>query len=275
MPKIIAPESENILVVGNGFDLDLGLPTGYSHFIASPLFDGLVNSGSKTAIYLKKRLHLQKWVDIETELAELSKHNVVESEQFRKEYIELRKTLTAYINQLDYNVINKTSGAARLIQDLVSKGGELVIVDFNYTESVSVLLADAGSTATHIHIHGRAKEENIVFGVQDRARISDNHVFLKKAVSHGFYDEFLAADLMKAATKSVNIFGHSLGITDHTQFYPFFGAGENSKSYKINIYYHAEAAFYDLYEQLDRLTDKRLQRFKIQHDFKMIGPVVS
>ena len=33
-----------VLVLGNGFDLDLGLPTGYSDFLQSPFFYEFLNS---------------------------------------------------------------------------------------------------------------------------------------------------------------------------------------------------------------------------------------
>lgn len=39
-----------VLVIGNGFDLDLGLPTSYSSFIRSPYFDNHVSELQKIVI---------------------------------------------------------------------------------------------------------------------------------------------------------------------------------------------------------------------------------
>lgn len=40
-----------VLVIGNGFDLDLGLPTSYSSFIQSQYFDNHVSEQQKKVIH--------------------------------------------------------------------------------------------------------------------------------------------------------------------------------------------------------------------------------
>jgi hypothetical protein len=64
----------SVLVVGNGFDLNLGLKTAYADFLQSPHFNSLLGS-SGLANCLKNVKDKDRWVDIEAELARFSKAN--------------------------------------------------------------------------------------------------------------------------------------------------------------------------------------------------------
>ena len=57
------------IIIGNGFDINLGLPTGYEDFIVSPQFERLINNDNQLAIHLKNSYALKNWIDIEKELA--------------------------------------------------------------------------------------------------------------------------------------------------------------------------------------------------------------
>lgn len=56
-----------LLIVGNGFDLNLGLKTSYANFIESEQFAKICNSNN-FAKYLKNQNSIQRWVDIENEI---------------------------------------------------------------------------------------------------------------------------------------------------------------------------------------------------------------
>ena len=59
---------DTCLIIGNGFDLNLGLPTSYGNFVESEQFKDMVTRGNKLAIHLKSKYELQNWIDIENEL---------------------------------------------------------------------------------------------------------------------------------------------------------------------------------------------------------------
>lgn len=71
-----------ILIIGNGFDLNLGLKTSYKDFLESPEFGDLVERGSDLASYLRRIQGYNKriqgyntemlWVDVEYELKDYS-----------------------------------------------------------------------------------------------------------------------------------------------------------------------------------------------------------
>ncbi len=56
-----------ILIIGNGFDLNLGLKTSYKEFVESNEFKNLIRNND-LARYLQSVQNNQNWVDIEHEL---------------------------------------------------------------------------------------------------------------------------------------------------------------------------------------------------------------
>ena len=65
---------QSALIIGNGFDLSLGLSTSYMDFVNSDEFQILLNMQNQLAIYLKVNAELQNWIDIENELKLYSKN---------------------------------------------------------------------------------------------------------------------------------------------------------------------------------------------------------
>ena len=57
-----------VAIIGNGFDLNLGLKTSYSDFVNSKDFKSLLNKGNYLVDYLDGKHNLQKWIDVENEL---------------------------------------------------------------------------------------------------------------------------------------------------------------------------------------------------------------
>ena len=123
-----------VLVLGNGFDLDLGLPTGYSDFLQSPFFYEFLNSANilkyhrfdiqKDNIleYLQQQKNLKNWIDIEVELKNLAiktredlndygqviKFKNKATYEIEKSFEVLRKQLCWYLDKMEYTNIKKT-----------------------------------------------------------------------------------------------------------------------------------------------------------------------
>ena len=76
---------QSALIIGNGFDLSLGLSTSYMDFVNSDEFQILLNMQNQLAIYLKVNAELQNWIDIENEL-NLKKDEL--KEEIRKQIIQ-------------------------------------------------------------------------------------------------------------------------------------------------------------------------------------------
>lgn len=246
--KIQALHDRKLLVIiGNGFDLDLGLKTSYKDFMLSPIFDNYrENSHHETTSYGKLNLfdYLQdrfdgndkNWIDIEIELREFAK-NVDLSEYANKqeaiEYIEksfnqVRAALSDYLSGIDYSALNTQSAAIEMLK-AIRNGLNCVIYDFNYTDIDRLLTFIGGTPSFKVHyIHGTLKDRNIVMGFENIRLPYSTLDFMVKFKSDS-YKTSIDFDLRKDldAAEEVLIFGHTLGSTDHSYFKQFFQAEIN------------------------------------------------
>ncbi|MCE8493765.1 bacteriophage abortive infection AbiH family protein [Bacteroides uniformis] len=155
---------QSALIIGNGFDLSLGLSTSYMDFVNSDEFQILLNMQNQLAIYLKVNAELQNWIDIENELKLYSKNE--DNAKFKTEYEALCKQLVVYINNIDYSSINKNSKAYEVLTNLSSTKNN-IILDFNYTASTRLILKQCGLSDEDIDnrlikVHGEASGKSSV-----------------------------------------------------------------------------------------------------------------
>lgn len=281
MKKLKKTRYQYILIIGNGFDLDLGLPTRYSDFLDSKFFERLISDTNDLAKHLKSINELNNWIDIEEEL---KKYSLVSKDpkKFLADYKALCNCLLEYIGSINCDNINKDSTAFKLINDIL-KADNVLIIDFNYTNSLNQIITKAiGSTAIkdekieHIKIHGGIDEGNIIFGVEDGARINKEHIFLKKSSNKIFNPIDFSSAIEKC--DSLVFFGHSLGATDHMYFDDYFPNAVinfstprvGSEKQNIILFHYGEDNYYSLIAELDILTRQNLKNLKEINNFKMI-----
>ncbi len=267
----------HILIIGNGFDLNLGIKTGYTDFIQSEYFNSLIDSGNHLAKYLSEKHKLENWIDVENELKNYS------NEQDNKEIIEKYETnfenlsaaLMKYLNNLDYSYINQNAQSYAVLETV--RKHNFLILDFNYTGITKKILAEIGFEKNEIEervitVHNSLEEKQIIFGVEDDARIKPEHVFLRKAFSPKFKAININEQLEKL--EQLIIFGHSLGETDHMYFKKFFQSFSMEYNYgkgkSIDLFYHGKESYKRLLMQIDKLTMNRLTIFKQNNKFKTI-----
>ncbi len=172
-----------VVIIGNGFDLNLNLKTSYTDFIKSDEFKQLIYNQNKLSNYLKSKHELQNWIDIENELKIYSKKFARNDKNFKKEFKDLSQALYEYLSKIEISNIDENSQAVRMIRTAIDKG-KVLIIDFNYTNTISKIskkfnfnINDEGSNITHIKIHGSLEDNNIIFGVEDDADILPQHIF--------------------------------------------------------------------------------------------------
>ena len=278
MKELDFSQYNTAIIIGNGFDINLGLPTGYENFIESAQFETLINNGNQLAVHLKNNYNLKNWIDIEKELSLYSMEGATES--YKKEYDDLSASLTDYINDIDYLKMKK-HGAAYDLMHQIAKGKSFIILDFNYTKSIRLLLSNFGLSderigLSHLKVHGEAEKRNIVFGVEDKAPIKPEHVFIRKAYNKSF--KALNFTELYKNVSSVMFFGHSLGESDHTYFKELFQnsclniSGTLQSTYRKNFYFfhYKEDGYYRLMQQLDTLTYTSLTTFRQYNNIEFI-----
>ena len=115
-----------LLVLGNGFDLDLGFRTGYQHYHDNQNTRGngafpFVRGGQdyhSLGQFILKAVEIQKWYDLENVLAEYGKQypKVEDIDGDKEDYASLVKSLTLYLKSVDYSHPREASVAARVLK---------------------------------------------------------------------------------------------------------------------------------------------------------------
>ena len=239
-----------LVIIGNGFDLDLELKTSYQHFMLSKTFEKYRKESHSLPNDSYCRLNLfdyllgrfdgndKKWIDVEIELRDFAKNiDLTEYDNKQKaiDYIEtsfnqIRAALCDYLSGIDYSALNTQSVAIEFLKAIRS-GQNCVIYNFNYTDIGRLLTFIGGTPSFAIHyIHGTLSDRSIVVGFENiRLQYPDLDFMVKfKSDSYKTSTDF---DLQKdlEAAEEVLIFGHTLGSTDHSYFKQFFQAEINKR----------------------------------------------
>lgn len=259
-----------IVVIGNGFDLNLGFKTSYNDFIEGDIFNTLIEADNKLCKHLLEQKELHSWVDIECELKNYS--NLYEEKNrlsFKTDYDNLCDALCGYINSLDLTTYDKNSKAYRLIIEMLNQK-DILILDFNYTNSVHEILKNNAETikCTIINVHGLAKEKSVIFGIEENARKNDNDIWLLKRVNKNYKEIDISSYLLNAS--QIFFLGFSLGESDHSYFYNFFNYASYSQNTFPTVFFsfYGEKSRFDLHKQLLNITHKNsseaIKQYNIQ-----------
>ena len=273
---------ETLLIVGNGFDLSMGFKTSYGDFMQSSFYP---KNNSTLCSYLLKEYRVNMgWIDIENELSKYSKllsSFELKSEQdelkwgvaaFRKQYEDLKSSLKTYLYEETKRQFCPKQGnpAKRVIDQLPADSR---IVSFNYTSVIERMTRDrfCVSKGNLLHIHGSlAPYDDIVFGVEDSAKLSKEHVFLYKAHSQSLKAREFSYWLNSA--ERIIFYGYSLGDTDRQYFEKFFQklCSENSSNVKLDFYYYGQSSYDNLIWQLQMLTKHKLTQLLTYNQIEFI-----
>lgn len=272
------PPYNHLIIIGNGFDLNLGLPTSYSDYMDSKYFNELLNgngltNGNMICVALKEGKGLNNWIDVENDLKRISK-SLAGRKEFKDEFNELKNSLVAYFREYLESASFDTNTIA--YEFICSNNIEnSLIIDFNYTDSVSSLIKVSKNLSEDeiaqrvIKIHGSWKNNDIILGVEDGAEIAGGHHYIQKA-NHINYEGFDLKRLLVNINK-LTVFGHSLGPTDHMYFKPFFqersGYYESPGDGIFELYHYGQQSFDELMGNIKILTDDNTSKFRQNLNF--------
>ncbi len=230
------------LILGNGFDIDMGLPSKYSDFADSPEFHDLVKR-MRDMYYEEERdkslvLQLQKayaksnWFDIEEEIHKyVQTHTGLNDEMIglvRSEFDELKKALTNYLNRITTNfTANKEKLSTFLLYKLRECPLTVAEIYFNYTNPNQYLKMPLqpeifnGAQHWFTYVHGSLRNNDIVLGcdLQEGEKVNKQLSFMYK------YNQLnkanhVARHILEA--KEIIFFGHSINEMDFCYFKEFF-----------------------------------------------------
>ena len=247
---------DNLLIIGNGFDLNLGLQTTYRDFTNSWIFKRMYvkrmqekqNTGNPQPSlidFLYGKKYIEKWYDIEASLLEYVSRKpdgsfVNNIKEDKKDYYLVCKSLIEYLASLfkegaiDSNLEKKMmeSPGGRLLWSFMPEAEN--VYSFNYTPIEWIMGVISGRFRNYdlVKVHGEIKKDTIIKGniydntiilgieTNDMSNIAPGYSFMLKSNNKNFKSINIASDLMN--TRNVIIFGHSLNQMDFGYFDSYF-----------------------------------------------------
>lgn len=269
---------KTIIILGNGFDLNLGLKTSYRDFIDSKICHDLFKQKHNYILScITGKYHLKNWVDIEEELKTIARNNngqrLSYSKDLHADYIEIVDALNTYLKRIqEQSHLRSNSLAAKLLKLISDYPSEFEIFTFNYT-SLGTLAFRLGlnSCFPYYHVHGCLDEKSCILGFEDSVEGIEDYSYMIKSFNSKFVSRHLRQTLLDA--KEVIIFGHSLGSTDYQYFLQFFKRKSvpdlpSNNSVRLSIITSNESSKLNIMRQLKIMNDNRTNFLIDQNDVK-------
>ncbi len=185
---------EILVILGNGFDLALGMKTSYRNFYEQKEFWPFGKKENDTNIRIRHMTGLdsfldknmqENWYNLENLLADYATGiKNVTSEQVEHDILcfkKLKSSLSAFIDkeQRSLNRIYCANKAVRFL-DAIFENRAPIIYTFNYTalDVISDMLEH--KNISYNAVHGSICGKNIVLGIEDDLDIPIEYDFLKK-----------------------------------------------------------------------------------------------
>lgn len=270
------------LIIGNGFDLNMGLPTSYSDFYQYYL---KVDSPVSGADFIKQKIKdtPENWADLEKSLGDITAEYSDNVTEFDAVFGNVRNELEKYLKAVDvYDIPKLKILSSRLLLDVLEvdtyldnkpkrEYGQFVnshhadnvvlnVVNFNYTSTIE-RIKNANPSLNFekkkiqfgniVHVH-QDLNTGIIMGVNDKSQIS-NEAFRKSfdiqsVMIKPFINEEFAAGNDEKCVELINgadviiLFGTSFGDTDR-KWWDVIARSVNDRSQRI-VYcpFEAEAA---------------------------------
>lgn len=230
-------------IIGNGFDIDMGLPSKYSDFIKSKEWQDVVRGFN---IYLQMKDYQEhsligqlqlasqnsQWFDIEIEIHKfIGNHPILKDSEvrdIRSEFDAIKKALTNYLKRITATFTADNSKVSTVLHYLLRECPLTVTeIYFNYTYPSQYiklpLQPEIFNGAQHwfTYVHGSLKNNDIVLGcdLQPNEEVNRQLSFLYK------YNQLnranhVARNILEA--KEIIFFGHSVNEMDFGYFKEFF-----------------------------------------------------
>ena len=243
---------KGVLIIGNGFDIDLGLKSRYSDFAMSKLWidniDAKINEYSSDGLMksLINAKNKENWFDIEQtmldyvldlmELYDKTNYEFESNDKDKEAYTLVCQLLKQYlIHESDSVSIKKESIAAKVLDNICASTIFSTIYSFNYTDIHNFFRKQGIEIFPQIyHVHGSILDgDDIILGVESEDKIlPKEYTFLYKTSSDYYCSNNIYESLRQA--DDVVFFGHSIDGMDFKYFRKFFetASSENTDDYK-------------------------------------------
>lgn len=234
--------AELALIIGNGFDIDMGLPSRYSDFADSSEFHDLVRRmhdmyfeeerENSLVLQIQQASFDSNWFDIEEEIHKyVDNHPSLDEKMVRMVRSEFDSLKYALANYLKRITTNFTADKKKLSTFLYYRLRECPLtateIYFNYTTPQLYiklpLRQEIFNGAQHwfTYVHGSLKDNDIVLGcdLQPEEQVNRQLSFMYKYNMLNKANH-VARNILEA--KEIIFFGHSMNDMDFCYFREFF-----------------------------------------------------
>ena len=235
--------AEVALIIGNGFDLDMGLPSRYSDFIKSKEWQGVVkrvecfladSSYSNHSLIAQLQLASMDsmWFDIEQEIYKFVKshpnNSQQEIEEIKWEFDLIKEGLANYLKRITtYFSADNSKLSTALYYHMRECPLTVTEIYFNYTNPQQYiklpLQPEIFNGAQHwfTYVHGSLRDNDIVLGcdLQEGEKVNRQLSFMYKYNMLNRANH-VARNILEA--KEIIFFGHSVNEMDFGYFREFF-----------------------------------------------------
>lgn len=289
-------EVQKYVIVGNGFDLNLGIESSYGDFVEyiqqqQKLFDNRETYQHNQLFIKEYSGGGQNWSDFETlfeeRVKELNRTHQSSTERLKSEYemqrlnqnlLELEQEFYDYLN-LEYQKwsrrFKETKKIVNPLYQSLFKNAQ--VLSFNYTNSIQELFeveiteSQNVDTMEILHLHGNLKNRNIIFGgnfIDENIPLNvpgsvmnDKAIRIKRDAQLHAQRERLIWQTQRGAnfnqTIELYLLGHSIVGSDLVFLKPFI-----KKASKVYLFYYEEdfiPKFQKLYEIFDAYLMEKFQ----------------
>lgn len=253
----------SLIILGNGFDVALGIPTRYSQFYAnSQELREMAAHGNHLCQHVLDHIRNELWSDLESGLYHYSlgltqrygEGNQTEATRFEREFNELRTALFNYLNEVSGTFVDVSTEAAVLGLNIEWHALEPQYLTFNYSINTAntasmndryILNADDSlNELRFIYQHGS------IYNMQENANRNPNEIVVgidrytqEVEPAHSFlYKDQQQLHNLESTFNFIRekrlyvVYGCSVGDSDATYFREVFNHEQQGKTFLIYGY---------------------------------------
>ncbi len=230
--------TETVIVLGNGFDLDLEWDTSYESFYNAHNGWKMHYTNEDDLFQFVVQKAPGNWFDFERTLHEYALHRaekpflkdaIYKIDRDIQDYNTFKTELANFISEGSKKPVNINSHAYRLLKAFVEAKKNITsnhffpikLFSYNYTPLSRVLSdIDSNFKVDYTHVHGKVENNSIIFGFHDDPNISKDYRFLQKSMDVNYKSSDIVSESLQA--KTIIFFGLSLGYIDGVYFKNLF-----------------------------------------------------
>ena len=219
---------KTVIVIGNGFDIDLGWDTSYRSFYEAHK-GWKMHQTDEDDLFQHVIKHVEdNWFDFERTIYDYAIHRFNSNkivERDLQDYNAFKGLLSNFLSKRSSEPVRNDSYAYQLLNAYINtskrflSNGNIILnwFSFNYTPIENIARQiDPNVDFRYVPVHGTLEKNNIIFGIHDANQIMPEYRYLQKSMDDEYESHGIVSSLMDA--NLIVLFGLSMGFIDGVYF---------------------------------------------------------